>query len=80
MILYSNLSQVYEYTNIFNSKPVLKLTSLQIKGSIDSTSHQKVIAEFYNINKASVSSKLFLGQLFQEAIKNNFLVQIYGQL
>lgn len=79
MILYSNLSQVYENTNTLTPRPVLKLTSLKIKGNITSTSSQETIAAFHKLNKISRSTQLFIMQLLNEAIENNFSIQILGQ-
>lgn len=59
-----------------NIKPVLKLTSTLLKGSILSSDNRKRIQAYCMENKLSKRNMEIIEKLFTEAHLNNFIVKI----
>ncbi len=76
MILFSNLTDTQADGKEVNCKPVLELTSFQIKSSIDSNSSEITTARFFKENGVTASKAAFFRKLFKEAKANNFTVNI----
>ena len=76
MILYNNLSDVEIDGKKINIKPVLKLTSTLLKGSILSSDNGKRILAYCTENKLSKRNMEIIEKLFTEAYLNNFIVKI----
>lgn len=74
MILYSNVQDVSSEGVVFQSEPVLKLTSTRIEGSINSSSSEKVLKTFFAKNSLKPRHREFLNHLFTEAKANGFTV------
>lgn len=73
MILYSNLKGVVVGEFQFDSLAVLKLSSVQLSGAIDSKAERGVVVDFCQMNKLDLS---YINSLFAEANLNNFIIQI----
>jgi len=78
MVLYSNLEEVKIDEIEYTARPVLKLTSKKIKGSITSNSGQKEIEDFTRKNVLKQKMKDRIDMVFKEAQDNNFEVKIEG--
>jgi hypothetical protein len=78
MVLYSNLVNVKVGDQLLEPKPVLKLTSTHIKGTISSKSESNFIDSFKSDNLLNKKKCEFLDTLFLEANKNNFQIIISG--
>jgi len=79
MILYSNLEQIRVNNNLFITIPVLKLSSSQLSGLIDSSQNSREdIIDFANSNNLSSEQIKIMKTLFVEANTNNFVVKIGG--
>jgi hypothetical protein len=80
MILYVNLREVTLNGNKMNSRAVLNLTSVKLKGAISSESTKSEIVKFLLNNSISQDNSRLINKLFSEAEKNNFIVKIsYAQ-
>ncbi|HXH18380.1 MAG TPA: hypothetical protein VNJ07_04780 [Chitinophagales bacterium] len=76
MILYCNLSDTKVNEKKINSEPVLELTSVKLKGAINSGSASKEIERFLEMNNFSSVHKKLVTTLFDEAKRNKFTVSI----
>lgn len=76
MILYSNLSEVTVNKKVMKSNAVLCLTSVKLKGAINSTSNNEEISNFFTENNFSAAQKSLVETVFAEAIENNFVVKV----
>jgi hypothetical protein len=80
MILFSNLTDVMVGKKTMASEAVLVFTSPVIKGSVHSKDSDKVINAFLEQNKFTAKRRKLINTLFNEANKNNFIVEIrYSQ-
>jgi hypothetical protein len=75
MILYSNLVDVKLDNIEFKNKALLRLTSEKLIGYISNENLQN-IENFFKINNFKKSNRDFLLKLFNEGIKNNFLIEL----
>ena len=81
MILYCNLENVMIDDVYYNSIPVLKLTSPQIKKGIISYQTDEEIHKLYKLNEFSTPEKSIIENLVKEGRHNNFFVEIqYGNI
>lgn len=78
MVLYSNLKEVRVNSTIYLVRPKLKLTSKNITGVITSENTDVEMNSFIKQNKISDAQATYLNNLFSEAIRNNFIVEILG--
>lgn len=78
MVLYTNLKNVKINNIDYVSKPVLKLTSTQLVGTITSKSSKKELDGFKATNKLNDALKKIIDLVFSEANDNNFEVRIEG--
>lgn len=78
MILYSNLENIIINKKLFKHKPVLRLTSNKTNGSCNSDSNHNQIKSFINNNSFPNSKIILIEQLFKEAKKNGFIIEIAG--
>ena len=78
MVLYCNLTDVKVNDIVFNPKPVLKLTSLNIKGRITSNSLSTEKESFTNTNNFNANQISIISKLFSEAHDNKFKAIIEG--
>jgi hypothetical protein len=76
MILYANLKDVSVDGQILNAEPILKLTSNQVMGFLNSGDTEGVFDNFCIVNNLSHSQRDFLSRLLDEAKTNNFTVKI----
>ncbi|MEZ4907838.1 MAG: hypothetical protein R2771_09435 [Saprospiraceae bacterium] len=76
MILYTNLKEVKINDIVFNSIPVIKLTSTKINGSIQSTDKKDKIDNFIANQTYTKRQKEIIKNIFIEAKENNFLIFI----
>lgn len=76
MILYCNLSDAKANGRSIKHEPILKLTSLKLKGQIHSKSSDKEVANFLSDNRFNQNQKRLMKALFDEARSNNFTVVI----
>ncbi len=76
MILYSNLSNIQVDNIKYKTSPILKLTSVKIKGCIFSTDIQSKIDRFFIENHFNTNQKNIVFTLFQEANTNGFIIII----
>lgn len=76
MILYSNLSSLYLNDKLYNSIPVLSLTSNLLKGRILLTDRGNEIKKFIKENELNKKQVALIDILFQEANYNKFLIEI----
>ena len=76
LILYCNLSEVTANGKKIKSEAVLNLTSSKLKGSINSKSTKKDIANFFSENDFSTQQIKLVETIFAEAKQNNFIIQI----
>jgi hypothetical protein len=74
MMLYSNLENVRAAGKIYQSLPVLRLTSEKLSGKIASNSSAEEQAEFFRVNKLNARQMALVKNLFAEARENNFSV------
>ena len=74
LILLSNLKDVTVDGKKIKCKPILNLTSLKLKGSIQSDSTE--LNKFFKANAFNERNKELIKNIFQEANENNFLVRI----
>ena len=77
MILYTNLPNISLNDNVYQTFPILKLTSPKIKGEICSLDDQESINDFFKNNTFKESQKQLVVNLFIEAKLNNFTVRIH---
>lgn len=76
MILYTNLKDVFINKNEYQPVPVIKLTSAKLKGNITSKDSAVKINNFISKNEFLKNQKELINNLFIEANKNNFLINI----
>ncbi len=76
MILYTNLKRVKVNGIEYKPIPVIKLTSTKLKGSILSSENREKINNFILNQNFSKTQKSIIENLFLEANKNNFIVDI----
>jgi VWFA-related protein len=74
MMLYTNLKNGKLGAKSADFKAQIRLTSAQIKGSVNSDLKPEDIEKFFAENSFSVSDKNFFIKLFQEARENDFTV------
>jgi hypothetical protein len=74
MILYSNLKNVEVNNSVYNSIPILLLTSTKLKSEIDSNALDSTKTVFFKQNGLNNAQQKFLDTLFEEANTNGFLV------
>jgi VWFA-related protein len=74
MMLYTNLRNGKLGAKSTDFKARIRLTSAQIKGSVNSDSKTEDIEKFFAENSFQVSDKNFFTKLFQEARENDFAV------
>jgi VWFA-related protein len=80
MMVYTNLKNVKLGTKAVNYKVQIRLTSNQLKGSIDSNVKTEIFDKFCSENLIDSKQKSFLTKLFQEARENNFTIILeYGE-
>lgn len=78
MVLYSNLKVVKINDKKYETKPVLKLTSQKLKGSINTNTDEVEIEDFIRINAIKAPKAKFIKLLLVESKENNFEVIISG--
>ena len=76
MILYSNLKNVRVGEIEKKYKPVLRLTSNKLKGEISSESANEDFEKFCRENLLTKKQKEFIGEVFNEARQNRFVVKL----
>lgn len=76
MMLYSNLQNVRVGRESVRSKPVLRLTSNKIEGTISSNADDSTVDIFLQSNSYTANQKGFIKKLFEEARANNFEIRI----
>ncbi len=76
MILYTNLKEVQVNGIGYNPKPVIKLTSTKLKGSVSSTDDNDKIKSFILKQRFSKKQKSIIENLFIEAKENNLIINI----
>ena len=76
MILYSNLCETYVNDKKVDCKAVLRLTSTKIKGKITSENNLKQVRSFCENNKFTKSQIETIVTIFNEANKNNFMIEV----
>ena len=74
MMLYTNLRSVKVGTKSYDLKVQIRLTSNQVKGSIDSNANDEAIKKFFASNSFDSADVNFFAQLFREARVNKFTV------
>lgn len=74
MMLYTNLSNVKVGKNPFNLRVQIRLTSNQLKGSINSDAKTEEIEKFFTENNFVLKDKEFFKKLFAEARENKFTI------
>ena len=74
MMLYTNLRNVRVGKETFASRAMIRLTSNQLKGSINSDSKAEEMEKFFADNLFDASSKAFFQKLFLEARENKFTI------
>jgi len=74
MMLYTNLSNVKVGKNAFNLRVQIRLTSNQLKGSINSDEANVKVENFLTDNNFALKDKEFFKKLFEEARENNFTI------
>lgn len=78
MALYCNLSDVKIGGKEFKVRPVLKLTSAQISGNINTNASERIFNEFIVVNNIKKRYINIMRKIFEEASENNFDVIITG--
>ena len=78
MILYCNLKDVKINGEKLIPRPVLKLTSKNLMGKVNSNSSRKEIDSFMKTNSFSEAHSLLIEQLINGAISNNFEIIFEG--
>ena len=76
MILYSNLKNVRVGEIEKNYKPILRLTSNNLKGEISSESANEDFEKFCRENHFTKKQKDFLAAVFEEANQNRFVIKL----
>ena len=76
LILYCNFAAIKSKRKTHQHIPVLKLTAVKIKGSINSKQTQQEINAFLKENDFTTTQITLIEKLFEEATKNKFLVKI----
>jgi len=76
MILYTNLIDVFINDKEYQPVPVIKLTSIYLKGGISSADNSDKINDFISNNNFSNSQRELIERLLNEANENEFLVTI----
>ncbi|MDR3198397.1 MAG: hypothetical protein LBU34_11070 [Planctomycetaceae bacterium] len=76
MILFSNMSNVSVDGQSVKYKAILALTSPKIKGQVYSSDTKNNINSFILKNKFNTKQSRIITNIFEEATKNNFIVQI----
>lgn len=79
MILFSNLVNIKVNGKHMKGKAVLRLTSTKFKGGVYSSDGKEKIHKCLSDNNLRVKNISFIVALFNEARKNNFLVEIRGE-
>jgi len=74
MMLYTNLTNVKVGKNAFNLRVMIRLTSNQLKGSINSDAKDTEIEKFFADNNFALKDKEFFRKLFEEAQENKFTI------
>jgi VWFA-related protein len=74
MMFYTNLQNVRIGKNKFESKAMIRLTSIKMVGSINSNATTEELENFYKANLFDPKAKELIKKLFQEAKENNFTI------
>ncbi len=74
MMLYTNLQKVKVGKTAMNLRVMIRLTSNQLKSSINSDAKTEEIEKFFTENSFDSSNKTFFQKLFQEARENKFTI------
>lgn len=74
MMLYTNLTNVKVGKTAFNLRVMIRLTSNQLKGSINSDAKDTEIEKFFADNNFALKDKEFFKKLFGEAQENKFTI------
>ncbi len=74
MMVYTNLKNVRVGNEKRGFRVVLKLTSSQLKGSIDSSAIDEELNKYCSANLLDLKQKEFIKKLFTEARANNFTI------
>jgi ASC-1-like (ASCH) protein len=74
MMLYTNLRQVKVGAKAFDYKVRIRLTSNQLKGSLDSEAKDEAIEKFFVSNSFDSADVNFFAKLFREARANKFTI------
>jgi hypothetical protein len=74
MMLYTNLSNVKIAKTPFNLRVQIRLTSNQLKGSINSDAKTEEAEKFFVENSFTIKDKEFFTKLFHEARENTFTI------
>lgn len=76
MMLYTNLKSVKVGTKSYDLKVRIRLTSNQLKGSIDSDAKDEAIEKFFVGNSLDSANANFFVKLFREARANKFTITL----
>jgi ASC-1-like (ASCH) protein len=74
MMLYTNLSNVKVGKKTVNLRVMIRLTSNQLKSSINSDAKDDLIEKFFLDNAFALKDKEFFKKLFTEARENKFTI------
>jgi hypothetical protein len=74
MMLYTNLKNVKVGAKAFDLRVQIRLTSMQLNGSINSDAKDEDLDKFCSDNLIDAANKIFLKKLFQEARENKFTI------
>jgi ASC-1-like (ASCH) protein len=74
MMLYTNLRQVKVGAKALDYKVRIRLTSNQLKGSLDSEAKDEAIEKFFVSNSFGSADVNFFVKLFREARANKFTI------
>ncbi len=74
LMLYANLTNVKIGKIPFNLRVMIRLTSKQLKGSINSDAKDTEIEKFFANNNFALKDKEFFKKLFKEARENKFTI------
>jgi hypothetical protein len=74
MMVYTNLTNVKVGKLPFNLRVMIRLTSNQLKGSINSEAKMEDLDKYFSDNNFALKDKEFFKKLFQEAQENKFTI------
>jgi hypothetical protein len=74
MMVYTNLTNVKVGKLPFNLRVMIRLTSNQLKGSINSEAKPEDLDKYFSDNNFALKDKEFFKKLFQEAQENKFTI------